>query len=149
MPPRARSITWKLPSPLGCESRNSLEVTDSISWYPRPCGQPSRIRPCMARPPDLNGFAREQKRHPLRVPRVKMSYSGRDAWRCTLHQKVLPANRVLEYPVGPVCDLWNCYTFRYGEAKNPGPEQRIVSVNPRGWSRMALFSCRQRCQGGL
>eukprot|EP00971_Amphidinium_carterae_P063903 1264922-Amphidinium_carterae.1 len=66
-----------------------------------------------------------------------MSFSGRDAWRCTLHQGTLQANRVLEYPVVTLCDLWNCCTFRYGEAKNPGPEQRIVSVNPKGWSRMA------------
>eukprot|EP00971_Amphidinium_carterae_P072619 1436206-Amphidinium_carterae.2 len=137
MLPQARSITWKLHSPLGCESRNSLVATDSTSWLPRLCGQPLRIRPCMARPPDLKGFARELRRHPLRVPRMKMSFSGRDAWRRSLYQRVLPANRVLEYLVCPVYDLWNCCTFRYGEAKNPGPEQRIVSVNPKGWSRMA------------
>eukprot|EP00971_Amphidinium_carterae_P063100 1248578-Amphidinium_carterae.1 len=34
-------------------------------------------------------------------------------------------------------DFWNCATFRYGEARHPGPEQRIVSVNPGGWSNLA------------
>eukprot|EP00971_Amphidinium_carterae_P039450 775380-Amphidinium_carterae.2 len=34
-------------------------------------------------------------------------------------------------------DFWNRVTVRFGEASHPGPCQRIVTVNPRGWSRMA------------
>eukprot|EP00971_Amphidinium_carterae_P042408 833620-Amphidinium_carterae.1 len=34
-------------------------------------------------------------------------------------------------------DNWNRETFRFGEALHPGPCQRIVTVNPQGWSRMA------------
>eukprot|EP00971_Amphidinium_carterae_P309753 6155612-Amphidinium_carterae.1 len=37
----------------------------------------------------------------------------------------------------PSFDLWNCATFRYGEALHPGPIQRIVSVNPGGWGKLA------------
>eukprot|EP00971_Amphidinium_carterae_P334264 6469429-Amphidinium_carterae.1 len=77
--------------------------------------------------PDWNGFVRGRRLPPLLTPRVKMYFSGRDAWRCSRHQGAPPAGRVLEYPAFPLCDLWNCSTFRYGEARHPGPPQRIVS----------------------
>eukprot|EP00971_Amphidinium_carterae_P168954 3347013-Amphidinium_carterae.2 len=59
---------------------------------------------------------------------------------------------VLEHPVYPLCDGWNCCTFRYGEARHPGPEQRIVSVNPRGGGHPSpgdFPSRRKRRQGNI
>eukprot|EP00971_Amphidinium_carterae_P319096 6342510-Amphidinium_carterae.1 len=65
-----------------------------------------------------------------------MSCSGRETWRSSRHCCGY-LSRVLERPVPHLSGLWNRFTFRFGEARHPGPPQRIVSVNPRGWARMA------------
>eukprot|EP00971_Amphidinium_carterae_P136277 2700212-Amphidinium_carterae.3 len=70
-------------------------------------------------------------------PRLGQGHPGRGTWRLPLPSRIERGGVFQEEHSSPVVALWLRVTFRYGEARHPGPPQRIVTVNPRGWSRMA------------
>eukprot|EP00971_Amphidinium_carterae_P186334 3698758-Amphidinium_carterae.1 len=146
LPRTRRAETWRLPPSQVTVwrslflhrygSRYILVVSGSASLPPRPCVRPLHRPPCMDRSLVWRGLDQGLQHRRRLALRATMSCSGREAWRSS-HRCSGYLYRGLERPVPSQSGLWNRFTFRYGEARHPGPPQRIVSVNPRGWSRLA------------
>eukprot|EP00971_Amphidinium_carterae_P229164 4545942-Amphidinium_carterae.1 len=103
-----------------------------------PCGQRSTKLSGWARSLGSKRSGRERSKSTPgpRIP-ARTCCSGRTI-RQTVLFSALGWGRGLRQSSRPAsCDSWNSVTFRFGEASHPGPCQRVVTVNPRGWSRMA------------
>eukprot|EP00971_Amphidinium_carterae_P134284 2660452-Amphidinium_carterae.2 len=129
--PPSLVIIWRSPSPHRYGSLYNLVVKGSTSFSPRPCVRPLHTPPCMGRSLDWRGLDKGLRHRRQLALKAMTSYSGSEAWRST-RSYVGYLHRALERPVPSLGGLWHRFTFRFGEARHPGPPQRIVSVNPRG-----------------